>query len=79
MLRVPPVVTEVVATGTFAQVERWAELLRHARVKYVVRWSCDEHKIKRHDRAEMWVDGAEVDRARSAIREAHNADPALMW
>ena len=68
MVHVQPVVCEVVASGTFAQVEGWAELLRQEGIQYVVRWSCDEHRIKRHDRAEVWVDGAEVDRARSAIR-----------
>jgi hypothetical protein len=79
VVHVQPVVSEVVTSGTFAQIERWAELLRQSGIGYLVRWSCDEHRIKRHDRAELWVDRAEVDRARSAIRNAADADPTLLW
>ena len=66
----------MVASGTFVQVERWAELLRLAGIVYLVRWYCDEHSTNRNDRAEMWVDGVEVDRARSAIGDFIDADPA---
>ena len=79
MPRARPVVSEVVATGTFDQVERWAELLRRSGIVYEVRWSCNEHSTNRNDRAEMWVSRGEVDRARSAIRDAIDADPGLMW
>jgi hypothetical protein len=79
MPRARPVVTEAVASGTFAQVERWAALLKRAGIVYEVRWSCGEHSTNRNDRAEMWVDRVEVDRARSAIRDALDADPGLMW
>jgi hypothetical protein len=74
-----PVISEVVATGTFAQVERWTELLRQARIQYEVRWSCDEHRPQRHERAELWVDHYEIERARSAIRGARDADSSLLW
>jgi hypothetical protein len=76
---VQPAVSKVVASGSFTQVERWAEILRSVGVEYLVRWSCDEHRVKRHNRAEMWVDGANVDQARSAIRDASDTDPGLMW
>jgi hypothetical protein len=79
MSRARSVVSEVVASGTFIQVERWAELLRQVGIVYEVRWSCNEHSTNRNDRAEMWVDRGEVDRARSAIRDASDADPGLMW
>lgn len=72
VVHVQPVVSEVVVSGTFAQVEGWTELLRQEGIQYVVRWSSDEHRIKGHDRAEVWVDRAEVDRARSAIRGARD-------
>jgi len=73
-----PIVSVVVASGTFVQIERWAEKLRAAEIQFLVRWSCDEHRINRHDRGELWVDRAEVDRARFAIRDAPDSDPALL-
>jgi hypothetical protein len=73
------IVTEVVATGTFAQIERWTELLRQVGIVYEVRWSCGEHRPQRHDRAELWVENYKIERARSAIRGTLDADPSLLW
>lgn len=79
MSLVPAVVTVVVASGSFAQVERWTELLRQIGIFYQVRWSCDENRPTRVNHAELWVDRFSVDHARSAIRGAGDADPALLW
>ena len=70
---------EVVATGTLAQTERWGELLRKAKVQFEVRRFCDEHRPARRNHAELWVDRYDVDRARSAIRGAADADDSLLW
>jgi hypothetical protein len=79
MSHAPAVETEAVASGSFAQIERWAELLRKAKVRFEVRCFCDEHRVNRLDRAELWVDRRDVDRARSCIRGAHDADKSLLW
>ena len=70
---------EVVASGPFAQVERWGELLRKAKIKFEVRRLCDEHRPTRSNHAELWVDVYVVDRARSVIRDDATADRSLMW
>ena len=73
------VVVEVVASGTLTQIELWGKLLRKAKILYEVRRLCDEHRLTRRNHAELWVDRYEVDRARSAIRGAADADKSLLW
>ena len=73
------VAVEVVASGTLTQIERWGSLLRKAKIRFEVRRPCNEHRSSRRKHAEMWVDGADVDRARSAIRGASDADDSLIW
>ena len=73
------VAVEVVASGTLAQTERWGELLRKAKIQFEVRRLCDEHRPTRRNHVELWVDRYDVDRARSAIRGASDADDSLLW
>ena len=70
---------EVVASGTLTQIERWAELLRKAKIQFEVRRLFDEHRPTRRNHAELWVDQYAVERARSAIRNDKAADRSLMW
>lgn len=70
---------EVVASGSLKQIENWSKLLRGSTIVCEVRRFCDEHKVRRADRAELWVTRSVVDLARKVIREALGADSSLLW
>jgi len=69
----------VVASSNRTQVQRWAELLRQDRIQFEVRQFNDEHLPTRSKHAELWVDQDQVNRARSIIRRADDADESLLW
>jgi hypothetical protein len=69
----------VVASGTRAKVQHWADLLRRARIRFEMRHFSDDHLPTRSTHAELWADQDKVDKARSIIRSADDADESLLW
>ena len=62
-----------VAAGTNQQVRNWARQLRSVGVRYYMAESVAG------DRAELWVDRDEADRARSAVLCNAIPDASLIW
>ena len=73
------VAVEVVASGTLTQIERWGRITPEGQDSVRGQAALRRAQATRRNHAEMWVDGYEVDRARSAIRGAPDADDSLIW
>lgn len=71
------VAEEVVPSGSLAQVERWSELLRKARILFQLRRCCDEYLPRERNHAGIWVDRYAVARVRSASRDVEKRNPCL--
>lgn len=67
----------LVASGTPAQVKRWTGLLRKASIQFaVIQCGCDDGSTP-FDHSEVWVERADVDKARSALRNTADDRPLL--
>ena len=68
-----------VASGTKAQILHWSKALSADSIEYfVVQPHCDMDPDSR-DYWELWVDGADVTRARAGVRAASREDASLLW
>ena len=71
-------IVEVVASGAVEEVHRCGDLLRKAKIAFELRQPCEDGS-ESHRHAELWVDRATTDRARSIIRGHAKTDGSLMW
>lgn len=71
-------IVEVVASGALETVQQWGGLLRKAEIAFELRQPCEDDS-KSWSYAELWVDHATTDRARSIIRGNAKTANGLMW
>lgn len=69
----------VIASGSRETMQHWGSILRKAKIPCEVLGYRDDHLPTRTKHAELWVEENLVDRARSAIRGAEDADESLFW